>query len=568
MDKLPTDKKELARFSTQLIEQCRASSGARAAYCRYISTIVETGSDDSNRSLINRMYSHVDRLASHLFSPTDLRFTIDFEREYPKNILDRTNVVGRILTKDWANSQTDMEFSRGVFESLKYGASILKQWVQTGADGRPVYHKSLVMPWQFAVYREDVNDLSRQYAMVETTLMSLPEVWRRISHLPDADALFTRIKSHSSRTQTNDDAGSFFHQVLSTAQLNTSGIEQMSAVPGGIIQVGNDPSYSLIGAMVDVEMVKFHELWVQDEEDYTTIQIIEPDILIAPLMKKSNLLIPKSGKHPYTLIQPNQVQGYFWGRSEIADIIMPQALLTDLANDARRLMNLQVDKIISFQGFDGLTDERYDQMRAAGFFNGPPGANVTDLTPKFPPELLPFMEYVERIIDTLGGFENILAGRGDTGLRSGNHAETLLRTASPRLRDRSLLIERQCASAADLRLSIMEAKDGSNYWTDGSTDQAIAETTFRLLDVPRDRRVSVDSHSTSPIFADDHQNLIAFGVKGGFVDGISALEMLNFPQKDLLIQRYKENQAAKSAMNEKLMQLDPAAFAKAAAKGG
>jgi hypothetical protein len=80
--------------------------------------------------------------------------------------------------------------------------------------------------------------------------------------------------------------------------------------------------------------------------------------------------------------------------------------------------------------------------------------------------------------------------------------------------------------------------------------------------------VIVDSHSSSPIFKDNHEQLVAFGLKGGFVDGESAIEMLDYPQKDLLIQRFKERQKAQQEFMAKLHKEDPEAFAKLVSKGG
>jgi hypothetical protein len=131
--------------------------------------------------------------------------------------------------------------------------------------------------------------------------------------------------------------------------------------------------------------------------------------------------------------------------------------------------------------------------------------------------------------------------------------------ASPRLLDRSLLLERQCASAADLRLSLREAKDGHEYWTD---PDRIEDTKFILADLPEDRRVSVDSHSSSPIFKDKHEQLVSFGLKAGIVDGESAIEILDLPMKDILIQRLKDKEAQQKAIMQQLIQKDPEAAEK------
>ena len=73
-----------------------------------------------------------------------------------------------------------------------------------------------------------------------------------------------------------------------------------------------------------------------------------------------------------------------------------------------------------------------------------------DLTPKFPSELLPIIKWLIEQVNTLGSFPEIMQGKGESGVRAGAHAETLMKTASPTLRDRALLTERQCAVCADL----------------------------------------------------------------------------------------------------------------------
>ena len=568
---IPRDKKQLLKVALETIEICRTSVGSRSALCRQLNTMIETGRSDGARSRINKLYSHVDRLASHLFSPTHLRFSIDFENHYPENQSERAQVAARLIDHNWERQNTDMKFGLGVRKSLDFGCSIFKQWCEQRGS-KNIYNHSLVMPWQFGVYREDVNELSKQPAFVETSVLTYPEVWRRIWYLPDAHNLYKRIVSHGTRGSGGEEFNSFFHNVLSTSQLDTTGTAQAGGQPpGGIVQMNNDPNYSIVGPQVIADVVKMHELWMWDDEDWGTIQIIEPDIIIFPKYKKGNLLIAgaKSGLHPYTKIQPNVQAGYFWGRSEVTDLMALQMWLSTTADDIHRLFGLQVDKILAFSGFDGVTDETYDQMRGAGFFNGPPGASVSDLTPQFPPQSLQIVEMQMKLIDNIGGFDNILSGSGEAGVRAAQHADMLLKTAAPRLRDRALITERQCAEAADLTLSLMQAKDGKKYWIDGRTPESMEETSFLLSDIPADRRVSIDSHSTSPIFADDHENTIAFGVKAGLIDGEDAIDLLPYippGYRELLKQKYRDRQAAQAQTLENLKKTDPEAYAKVLSK--
>jgi hypothetical protein len=557
---LPQDNKLLVRQVMEINEICRSDVGQRAAYYRQLNMIVESGKSDGSRSLINLLYSLIDRLASHLFSPTEIRFSMDFENEYPEEILKRGNVATRLLARSFERTNTDILFAQGVFEALKYGSCFLKQWVtQDGSEKLPTYHSSLVMPWQMGVYRPDTNSLDDQPAMTQSVTLTMPEVWRRIYHMPDARQLFDRIKQHAAPGAT-DVANSFFHQVLNTSQINTGAGAASRPVPGGIVQLSTDPNYGGVGPSGAAPIAVMHETWMWDGDDYTTIQIIEPDILIAPRWKRSNLLISghQCGLHPFTLIQANPTSGNLWGRSEIADLINPQDFLAETASDIRRLFGLQVDKLLAFSG-DGLTDELYDQMRQAGYANLGPSGSAVDLTPKFPAEALPLLEKLIQIIEMISGFDNMLSGKGEPGVRSGVQSNPMMKAAGARLKDRSLLIERQCAAAGDLRLSIMEAKDGRAYWTDPKHPN---ETQFLLADLPEDRRVTVDGHTTSPIFADDHQSLIVGGLKLGIIDPESAIEMLPFQNRDIILTRLRAKEEKQAALMQQLQKQNPEEYAK------
>lgn len=550
-----SDKRKLLDFTLEIIEQCRVSQGMRASLYRTLNTIAETGRSDGNKALINYMQNHLQRTADHLFSPVELKFALDFDSVRPAADIERGAVAAKTLTRTWERQDIDFTFGNGVRESLKYGACILKQWVEEHAKEKLSFNSKLVMPWQFGVYREDETSLDKQQAMCETSLLTMPEVWRRIYHLPKAQDFYKRIAAHARRGESADDPASYFHQVLSTSQLNTSGLDSARPLPGGILSIGGGDPITSMGPIIAPETVQFHELWVQDETDYTTIQLIEPDIIIAPLFKKANLLVP--GQHPYTLIQPNQVTNWIWGRSELIDLIEPQNLLATWCDDLRRLFGLQVDKILAFAGDNTITDEVYAQFRTGGYTNLTPGSSVQDLTPKIPPEALPLLNFMIQIINTLGSFPEIMQGKGEAGVRAGVHANTLLKTASPTLRKRALLVERQCEAAADLTLTIREAKDPNPLWVNADNMEAVEQTKFLLTDLPDDWRVKVDSHSSSPIFSDENQQLIMGGLRMGYLDAEYAIDNLPYPNKEAAKVGYKKKSAAKKKQMDDLMKSNP-----------
>ena len=554
---VPSNKRELLDFAKKLIDDCRVSVGMRSSYYRQLNMIAETGRYDGTKALINTLNFGLDRTAAHLFSPVELKFSIDYGRPKPPIEYERAKVIAKELTRTWDRNSTDMTFGRGVREALKYGAVIHKQWVeQEGADEHPVYCDKLAMPWQFGVYREDENRLDRQEAVCETVMLTGPEVWKRIYHLPKAEELFKRVMANAQAGTAAPGVDSNQHWVLSASPLNTSGVES-SVQPGGVVQVSSAANYGVMGPVIAPAVVAMHELWVKDESDYVTIQVMEPDILIAPLYKKANLLgIEKT--MPYRLIQPNEVTNWFWGRSELTDIIEPQGLLATWCDDLKRLMGLQIEKILGITGDAGITDEIYAQMRLSGFMNLPPGADIKDITPKLPAEMIPMLKFMLEIINTLGGFPPIMQGQGEPGVRAGSHASTLMKTASPFLRDRSLLVERQCAIAADLTLQLMEAKDDENYWLKADDPvKDVDATKFTISQLPSDWRVTVDSHSSSPIFRDENEQLIAQLAKEGVVTPAYLLRNMPVPDKEMAQVELKAKEKQKQEQMQQLLQQDP-----------
>ena len=565
---IPTNERRLISQVNEWIEQCRVSVGSRSSYYRLLNAIAETGRYDGQKSLINTLNKQLERVAANLYSPTSLKFDIDFEHPHQAEVYNQAREVAKALTRQWDRTNTDILFARGVFEALKYGSCVLKQWPATeGESETPIYNRKLVMPWNFGVYREDENDLDKQEIICETTSLTMAEVWQRIYRFPDADRLYKRIKANANAGGKTDGASptNFFHQVLSTSQIQT-GVTS-ATLPGGLVQIANDPNYSIMGPTVAPDMVQLHELWVKDEDDYTTIQVVDPDILIAPhtfrvgddyvVSKKENLLIRGSKMQPYRLIQPNEVSNWFWGRSELVDLIEPQMLLASWCDDARRLFGLQVDKILAFIGEAGIGDERYDAFRGAGYIGLQQGSSVEDLTPKIPAELLPMIKWLLETINWLGNFPPVMQGMGEAGVRAQSHADTLVKTASPTLRDRSLLVERQCAQSADLTLAMMEAKDSRFYYTKADKPTDIEETKFLLSQLPEDWRAVVDSHSSSPIFLDENTQLVFAAFKAGIVDAEYVIDNTPLPNKEAAIIRHRQKEQKQSEQMQKLLQTNP-----------
>ena len=550
---LPDGERPLLELAQKLVERCNVSRASRAQQARFYAGWRQNGTQERQRATANLLYGHVEKVGSHLMSPSELRFVIDTEQDHPKETQQICAVAARVLTREWERQNIDVLFAQGVTEALAYGAVIPKLLVRD--DGEEAHHKisiaaRLVMPWNFGVLNETVNSLSEQEAMCETAYLTRYEVWRRVRFLPDGQKLYERIIANAIPDPGVGGPDGFMHEVLlgaTTAPVNPSAPMQAP----GLVDVGGD-SFPNPQIAVAEDLYPFYELWVKNDktEDWTTIQYIAPDILISPRngIRRANLFCPNT--LPYGRICANETPMSFWGRSELEDLIEPQKLMTGILEDYRKLMAVQFDKFIAFSGQDGISDEMaYRQARKSGFANLGPNASAVDLTPKIPPEALPFIEFIRGIMPEISGFSPIMSGQGEPGVRAGVHADTLLRTSSPFLRDRSLLVERQLAQFADSSLAAYEAKEAQVYWVDPNDG---GKTDFRMNQLPDDRRVSVDAHSSSPIYHDDMTNLMTYGHRAGYITPQSMIEFLPYQNKEMLLQRLKDQQEAQKALLEKL----------------
>ena len=97
--RLPENKSQLLKKVIQLIDDCRVSMGDRANLCSTLRQWKYTGSPEGDTAIYNRLESHIDRMSSYLYSPLDLRFLMEFENEYPEDILKMSEAGSRYLTK-------------------------------------------------------------------------------------------------------------------------------------------------------------------------------------------------------------------------------------------------------------------------------------------------------------------------------------------------------------------------------------------------------------------------------------------------------------------------------------
>lgn len=532
--KLPSDSADLIRFTRELIEQCSVSQEARRHQGRMWKQLFYTGTINYRPSKNNRCFSHVDKLASYLFSPSEVRFTLEFDGDDDEKWRAKGERATRHLNKRFNKSKSGLAFGEGNEEALIKGCAIIKMiWTSKGLQ------PWVIPPEFFGVLREDIKELDRQEAFTHCYYLTRDAFRRLLISHPDRDEIMQKVQgSFAVRSSEAFNGDSYFHEMVlgGNAPMNV-GTAASGAM--GAVSLTAAPT-PMIGAEIAAELIRVDDLWVWNDEmnDWTTIRYVDPGLIIEGKYKRRNLS-DAPGRHPFIKVCSNEVRNYFWGRSELAAVVDNQMVLNGTVDSVDSIFKLRAKPPRSFTGM-GITDEKARALLAPGgiLTDSTPGGKVQSEAPDMPEESLAWINKLEDFFDESAGFTPILSGEGDPGVRAGVHAGTLLRTSTPRLRDRALLVENQCAELGELCFIIEQAKNARVF--------KVGDEEFLLSQIT-DAEVTVDSHSSSPAFSEDNKQLMFALAKAGAIDGISLLEGVNPDRVDVLIQRLKTRMAAEAA---------------------
>ncbi len=547
---LKIPQKHLEDWIAEIIGECTQSREQRRDLLKMFRSYYYTGTSDGSVAVYNRCYPHIERLGAYLFSPSDVRFHVEYDQSEGEEVEAMGRAAARKLNRIFSQKSLDLDFAAAVNGSLIDGCNLLK--VEKTDDGYTGY---VIRPQFFGVLREDIEDLDRQEAFVQTSYMTPSSFFRTITERPDAEAILKQIESSASEGSQEEIEQDYFHQIIvggtqpvSTTTSSGSGMVGIVGVPTPVL----DPK-------VAKSLIRVDELWVQDRErqDYTTLRYIKNlDLVIEGKEKRRNLTglndftgkeDKYAGHHPFVKVSPNEIQGYFWGMSEIAAIYRLQDDLNEQVRSLSRLRRLRADPPRSATGFAGLNLEKYKAFnRPRGFISEEnPNAKMQEHAPEIPQEFFTWLSKTQEFFDDVAGFTPVMQGQGESGVRSQQQAQLLARNSSPRMRDRALLVERQCAEWGELILLMMRARDPEvmkEFVGPGK------EVEFVLDQLPLDMKAVIDSHSSSPVYTQDHM-MMAFGLaKSGAIDGADLIMLTHPPHEDILIQRAKAREAAQAQM--------------------
>lgn len=539
MLRIPTDLDDLQEWNKELIDECMASAEERGMIYQRAGQYYYQGTYSSQAAIYNKIKPFVDRLAGFLMQPTDVRFQIIFDSgESDSSVLERAQLMGEKLTADYRQTDSDITFAETCVWSLVNGCYMLKHMPHEQS-----FKLGPVHPQNFGVISETTLDLEEQEAFCHVSYPTMSRLRSRLEEQnhPQRHEIMARILE-ARETDRDEEEPSYFHQMVvgGLQPLGDVGSEPSAA---GVVNVFPIPTPWRPNRRMS-RTVKFCELWVKDskrEGDYTTIQSVYPDIIIEGDNTRRNLSkVP--GHHPFVKIQSQPTPGYFWGRSIIADVQMLQDVLNKRLRDLKVMWDRNVNAPQVFSGFTSVTEEDYFKIiNEGGFINDPnPNAKASKLLEPPPENYLEELNFLFRLFDEASGFSPVMSGQGEPGVRAGVHAQTLVRTSSPRLIDQAARVERQLAQSGYLSMRISQAGDPSIYITDKGTE-------FTMADLPDNYQVQVDSHSASPAFAEDNRQVAIALARAGAIDGEDLIHMLHPPGAELLLARLRQREKAKAA---------------------
>jgi hypothetical protein len=534
---IPTSADELTQWASERADECNASKQQRLAEAQYNRSYFFDGSTDPMEpAAYNKIHDHIDNLASLLFSPADLRYLIEYKgaAKYKRNLQERAHIASSILTDESHDRSLDLTFARALIWSLVYGSCFVKLGWSKHIE------PYVVMPFQLGVMDESKNGLERQECFCQTNFILRDELIRIVIDNPDAEKIMSYTDSYLS-SRTDSESQNVMHEIFmgGTNPIVVSGSPQT----GGFVQITSSVPNAVLDPKVAAKMIKYHELWIWDDrrEDYTTLIALPDNGPVIEGKYKHRNLFAVPGEQPYIQISPNEMEGYFWGISEITQIRKLQDRLNLRMNEKSRMIARAVEPSRTFIGFNGITEQKAALLNVPGGWisEDTPNAKVEVDQVKIPPELDGDIGMVEKQFNDAAGMTPMLSGQGDPGVRSGNHAEQLLKTGAARLRDRSLLVERQCAEMGALAFKMLQVKMADQFETPSGE-------IFMLSDIPDEATVSVNAHSSSPAFSQEAKDLAFLLVRFGAIDGDDLLELVQPPMVDTLLARSRQRAEAKA----------------------
>jgi hypothetical protein len=512
--KIPKQSEARKNFYYELIEKCMVSANDRKPRYSVLRNNFLFGSSEGYPCTFNKIYPHIDLLTSFLFSIDTTRFSVELDADASALEIKKLSKVTKAVNEVWHKGNADVVFNTCLQWALVYNTMVCKVIPVKG--GGVSYHA--VEPGSFGVLREDIPYIDRQEAMAQMYYITKSELERLLDEHPNKAIILSQLEGTQQRP--DDSVPDAVQRLVISASTPT--------MQGNASIAESQQQYR---PQVAEDLVKMYELWVwnSDINDYQTVTMAEQGALI---YDRKNIFV--EGEVPFVQVCPNPLYDYFWGESEVERLIELQKFRTDRLNDIDDLFSKQVKPPTSLNGSFGIPDEMNFALNYAGGLlkSQDPTAKVERFVPQFPPEAFQIINEIDQMFSEASGMNNISMGRGEPGVRSKSHADTLARIGSSRAKKRALIIEDALEKVAGLTLKVLRHYDKTRYLDEDGMPFSMGQFTNKCV-------VKVDAHSSSPIYVEDYKQLVFELAKAKAIDRKSMLELLHPPMESILLERLK-----------------------------
>ena len=506
-------------FYLDIINKCMVSKEERRGdYTTLRAYYLFGAGPESPPAYFNKIHPHLDQLTSFLYSAETTRFSIALGASVPTAEHKKTPSLTQALNDEWLNSNADQVFSTALTWALVYNTSFVKLVYKNGI------HPYMIEPSAIGVLREDTPYTDRQEAIVQTYYITKSELYARLYSHPKRDSIVARLAT-GTKVSESDIPEAVNRIVMSQTNPTIYGNVNMDLY-----------GMNRYKARVAEDTVEMTELWVwnDDTEDYQVVTMAAPNVIIYDRPGASLFL---KGECPFVQICPNPLYDYFWGASEVQQLLLLQELRNTRMTEILDLLSKQVNPPTALTGFTGILDEKNFALNRAGglLASDMPNAKADRLAPTMPPDLFEVIHEIDAMFSEVSGISNVLSGRGESGVRSQGHASQLARLGSSRAKKRALIVEDSLEKVATLYLKLMQSYDDTHF-------RDTEDVPFIAEQFTKDFVVKVDAHSNSPIFTEDLKTLAFNLFKAQAIDKESLLDLLEPPMKQLLKDKLKRKE--------------------------
>lgn len=520
---IPKDLASRDLFYQDLIEKCNSTRQERSEHYDVLRHYFLFGrGPNEEETPYNKIFPHIDLLASFLFASETTRFAINIPPSSAEIEYARISPLTEAIHDIWETSNADQVFGQALLWSLVFDSMFVKLIVRVNPDNPKEWE---VMPFpvdpsSMGVLREDTPHSDRQEALVHTYHITRSQLEHDLAKHPSKEKILANASAAPVRSNEQIPSGAerIIMQAVTPTMVGNTNIE---------VTASSDYKPKVAEPLIEMQ-----ELWVWNDEisDYQVVTRMENTVTI---FDRKNFFIPC--EHPFIQVCPNPIYSYYWGMSEVARLIGLQQWRNKRVKQIDDLLDKEVDPPTALTGWMGLIEETNFALNKAGgvITTDSMNAKAQKFAPEMPQNLFGVIHEIDNSFAEMSGLQNIMMGKGESGVRSGRQTSELARLGSARIKKRALIIEDSLEKMATLYLKIMQKHSASDYVDEKGT-------VFIPNQFTNDYTVKVDGHSNSPLFVEDHKQEAGELFEAHAIDRASLIEIISPPMKKVLLRRLKE----------------------------